>query len=263
MADVSSHPSGTCCWAELATTDQPSAVAFYRALFGWDVNDQPIGPAEVYSMFRLRGRDVAAAYTMRPEERQGGAPPHWNLYISVTDADDTVRRAERLGATAFTQAFDVMDSGRMAVLQDPTGAVFQIWEARKHIGARILNEPGALCWSELATHDTHAAESFYTGLFGWMSNRSAPSPGMEYTEFSVDGQPSIGMMPMPPGVPAGTPSYWMPYFQVADCDATTARARELGAQVFVPPRDIPNTGRFAVLADGQGAVFAVFTFAGS
>lgn len=263
MADVSSHPSGTFCWAELATTDQPAAVAFYRGLFGWDVNDQPIGPAEVYSMFRLRGRDVAAAYTMRPEERQGGAPPHWNLYISVTDADDAVRRAERLGATVLAPPFDVMNSGRMAVLQDPSGAVFHLWEPREHIGAQILNEPGSLCWTELSSRDTGAAEAFYTALLNWTPKHSAPGAGMEYTEFSVDGQPSIGMMAMPADMPPSVPSYWMPYFQVADCDATTARARELGAQVFVPPRDIPNTGRFAVLADGQGAVFAVFTFAGS
>jgi predicted enzyme related to lactoylglutathione lyase len=159
--------------------------------------------------------------------------------------------------------FDVMDAGRMAVLQDPSGAVFQVWQANKHIGVKILNEPGALCWSELTTRDAAAAESFYTRLFGWTAKHSMPSAGMEYTEFSNQGQPGIGMLPMPADMPASMPSYWMPYFQVVDCDASTEKAKDLGASVMVPPRDIPKTGRFAILSDPQGAMFAVFTFAGA
>src|ERR1700730_5993495 len=162
---------------------------------------------------------------MRPEERQSGAPPHWSLYLTVAHVDESVKQAEGLGAKVFAAPFDVMDVGRMAVLQDPTGAVFQMWEAKKHIGAEILNEPGALCWSELTTRDTKAAESFYTNLFGWTAKRSTSSD-MEYTEFSNPGQPGVGMMSMPAQMPAGMPSYWMPYLQVADCDASTAKAKE-------------------------------------
>jgi len=263
MAEYSSHIPGTFSWVELATTDQKAGVAFYRALFGWDVNEPPIGADEVYSMFLMRGKEVGAASTMRPEERQGSAPPHWNLYVTVADVDETVTRAKGLGAKVFAPPFDVMDVGRMAVLQDPTGAVFQLWQPKKHIGAKILNEPGALCWSELTTRDTKAAESFYTALFGWTAKPSSPSAAMEYTEFSIQGQPSVGMMPMPAHMPPGVPSYWMPYFQVADCDATAAKARELGASVMVPPQDIPSTGRFAIAKDPQGAVFAVFKFGGA
>jgi predicted enzyme related to lactoylglutathione lyase len=263
VAEYTSHVPGTFSWAELATTDQKAGVAFYRALFGWDVKDQPIGPTEVYSLFTLRGQEVGAAYTMQPDERQLGIPPHWNLYVSVASADDTAKRAEGLGATVLMAPFDVMDAGRMAVVQDPTGAVFQVWQAARSIGARILNEPGALCWSELSTRDTKAAESFYTALFGWTAKHSAPGSPMAYTEFSVQGQPGIGMMAMPAQMPASVPSYWMPYFQVADCDATAARAGELGAKVIVGPQDIPNTGRFAVVEDPQSAVFAVFKFGGA
>jgi predicted enzyme related to lactoylglutathione lyase len=82
---------------------------------------------------------------------------------------------------------------------------------------------------------------------------------MEYTEFSVNGQPSIGMMPMPPQVPAEVPSYWMPYFQTANVDESAAKAKTLGATVVVPPSDIPDAGRFSVLNDPQGAMFAIFT----
>ena len=206
MAEYSSHVPGTFSWVELATTDQKAGVAFYRALLGWDVNDLPMGPTEVYSMFMMRGKEVGAACTMQADERQLGIPPHWNLYVTVADLDETAKRAAGLGAKVLAQPFDVMDAGRMAVLQDPTGAVFQLWKPGRSIGAKILNEPGALCWSELTTRDTKAAESFYTQLFGWTPKHSAPAAVMEYTEFSVQGQPSIGMMAMPAHMPASTKS---------------------------------------------------------
>ena len=206
MADVSSHAPGSFSWAELATTDQASGVAFYRALFDWAVDESPVGPGETYAMFQLRGRPVAAAYSMRPEERQAGAPPHWNLYVTVSSADDSAKRAEALGGTIIAPPFDVMDVGRMAVLRDPSGAFFQIWEPRKHVGAMVVNEPGALCWTELASRDAKGAKAFYTSLFGWKAKDSSADAPMEYTEFSVGEQPSIWMMPMPHHVPAQVPS---------------------------------------------------------
>jgi predicted enzyme related to lactoylglutathione lyase len=139
--------------------------------------------------------------------------------------------------------------------------VFQVWQANRSIGAQILNEPGALCWTELTTSDTKAAEAFYTALFGWTTKHNAPGAPMEYTEFSVGGVPSIGMMQKPEHMPAHIPSYWMPYFQVADCDASTATAKALGASVMVGPQDIPGTGRFTLVNDPQGAMFALFEFA--
>ena len=260
MTEFSSHVPGTFCWAELATTDQAAGVAFYRALLGWDVSEIPMGPNEAYTLFLVRGKDVAAGYTMRPEERQAGIPPHWNMYVSVASADETAKKAEQLGATVLAPPFDVMDSGRMAALRDPTGAVFQVWQAKTHIGAKILNEPGALCWTELTTRDTKAAEAFYTALFGWTAKHGAPSATMEYTELHNQGQTGVGMMAMPTDMPAHVPSYWMPYFQVADCDASTDTARTLGAKVMVSPRDVPGTGRFSIVSDPQGGMFALFTY---
>lgn len=260
MADFTSHAPGTFSWPELSTTDQKGGVAFYRGLFGWDLNDQPMGPGDTYSIFQMRGKPVGAAYTMRPEEKQSGAPPHWNSYVTVANVDESAKKAASLGGRIIAPPFDVMDAGRMAVIQDPTGAFFQIWQKNRSIGAEILNEPGALCWTELTTSDTNAAEKFYTGLFGWTAKRSSPGAPMEYTEFSVAGTPSIGMMPKPKEMPAHIPSYWMPYFQVADCDASTAKAKALGAKVMVGPQDIPNTGRFSIVSDPQGAVFALFQF---
>jgi uncharacterized protein len=259
MAEFTSHVPGTFSWVELATTDQKSGVQFYRTLFGWDVKEEPIGRDDIYSIFTMRGKEVGAAYTMRAEERQHGAPPHWNLYVTVANVEDTVKRAESLGAKVLAPPFDVMDAGRMAILQDPTGAVFEVWEAKKSIGVKILNEPGALCWSELTTRDTKRAEAFYTELFGWTAKHAAPSSVMEYTEFHNQGKPGVGMMGMPSEMPPHVPSYWMPYFQVTDCDGSANQAKGLGANLMVGPQDIPGTGRFAILSDPQGAMFAVYT----
>ena len=258
MPDVTSHAPGAFSWPELGTTDQKAGAAFYAALFGWTVNDQPMGPGETYTMLEMRGRPVAAAYTLRAEEKQSGAPPHWNNYVTVKSADEAATKAQSLGATVLAPAFDVMDVGRMAVLQDPTGAVFQVWEPKKHVGAMITNEPGALCWTELTTSDLRAAESFYAGLFGWTAKRSDPAAGMEYTEMNNNGQSGVGMMPKPPQMPAQVPSYWMPYFMVSDVDASAGKAKQLGAKLMVPPQDIEKLGRFSVVADPQGAVFAIF-----
>ena len=259
MADVNSHAPGAFSWPELATSDQTSGAKFYSDLFGWTINAQPMGPGETYTMFEMRGRPVAAAYTMRPEEKQMGAPPHWNNYVTVKSADESAKKAESLGAKVFAPPFDVMDVGRMAVLQDPTGAVFQIWEPKKHVGAMIVNEPGTLCWTELTTSDLAAAETFYTQLFGWTAKHGSASAGMPYTEMSNNGQPGVGMMPKPTGMPAHVPSYWMPYFMVENVDASADRAKRLGAKLMVPPEDIPNVGRFSIVGDPQGAVFAIFT----
>ena len=209
-------------------------------------------------MFQLRGKPVGAAYTMRPNESQMGVPPHWNAYVTVADVDAAVAKAKSLGATVLAPPFDVMDAGRMAVLQDPTGAVFQVWQAKQHIGAMILSEPGALCWTELTTTDTKAAEKFYTQLFGWVPKHSPPESPMQYTEFSVDGVPSIGMMPKPPQMPASVPSNWMPYFQVSDITTSVEKAKSEGGRLIVGPQEISGGSRFAVLSDPQGAVFAVF-----
>lgn len=261
MPQFTQHLPGTFSWPELSTSDQKAAVAFYRALFGWGVDEQPMGPDETYSIFKLNGHEVGAGYTMRPEEKQTGAPPHWNAYVTVHNVDQATQRAKDLGANVFMPPFDVMDAGRMAVLQDPTGAIFQVWQAGKNIGAKTLGEAGALCWTELTTSDPVLAETFYTALFGWKAKHSAPGSAMPYTEFTVagDARPSIGMMAKPPHLPPDVPSFWLPYFMVADADASTAKAKSLGAQVHFGPENIPDGGRFAVIADPQGAAFAVFT----
>lgn len=254
MTEVTSHAPGTFCWIELGTSDPIGAKAFYGNLLGWAFDDMPMGPGESYTTFRLKGRAVAAAYALDPK-KMAGVPPHWMLYVATVDADATAKKSAELGGAALMEPIDVMDLGRMAVLKDPTGGVFGVWQAKRNTGIGIENEPGALCWGQLNSSDTSRAEGYYTALFGWAA-KTGTGDGMTYTEFRRGGVPFGGMMALPPN--AGAPTHWLAYFAVESVDATAARAASLGARTFVPPTTIEGAGRFAVLADPQGATFALY-----
>lgn len=258
MPDVSSHPVGAFSWVELATTDPKAAVAFYRSVFGWNIIEHDMGPNGVYTIFTIRDRDVAAAAGQHPQERDMKIPPHWNLYVTVEDTDAAAKRVRDLGGKVEAPPFDVMNHGRMAVIQDPTGAMFNLWQPKEHIGVKINNEPGALCWSELTTRDPKKAEAFYTGMFGWSIKLGGAGTPAEYREFSVGGQPIGGIMETPKEMPAHIPSYWMPYFQVANLESAVSTATSGGGKLMIGPAPIPGTGRFAILTDPQGAMFAAF-----
>lgn len=251
MTEVTQYQPGTFCWPELATSDQEGAKTFYTRLFGWTASDVPIGDGATYSMLQLAGKDVGALYRMRKEQAAQGVPPHWMSYVSVASADEAARKAKALGAKVLAEPFDVFDVGRMAVLQDPQGATFSLWQPQKHIGARVVSEPNAMCWDELDTTDTQAAGRFYTQLFGWTTKF-----GGDYTEFHRGQTPAGGMMKIPKEW-GKVPPNWLVYFAVRDCDQSAAKAKELRAQPIVPPTDIPKVGRFSVLQDPQGAVFAI------
>ncbi|MDX6385240.1 MAG: uncharacterized protein QOK48_2813, partial [Blastocatellia bacterium] len=170
---------GAFCWAELATTDGPGAKKFCSELFGWTANDLPIGPDMVYTMLKLDGKDVGALY--QKGEAMKDVPTHWAQYISVASADETAAKAKSLGGTVMQEPFDVMDVGRMAVIIDPTGAAFCIWQAGTHAGYGVKGQPNTVSWNELLTTDTARAIDFYSKLFGWVANtHGAP---MEYTEW--------------------------------------------------------------------------------
>jgi predicted enzyme related to lactoylglutathione lyase len=236
------------CWIELATNDSAAAKTFYTALFGWTAKDMPT-PDGVYTMLQKNGHDLGALYESKD------LPPNWASYINVESVDDSAKKAQNLGANLIAPPFDVMDIGRMAVVADPQGATFCLWQAKKHIGATIRGETGTLCWNELMTSDIVGARDFYTRLFGW---NLKPSP--EYTEINVGKTGVGGMMQMSSDM-QGMPAYWTPYFAVGNCDATAEKAKSLAAQVYVKPADIPNVGRFSVLSDPQGAMFDIIQVA--
>ena len=253
MAERTKHEPGTFSWVELATRDGAAAKRFYTSLFGWGFDDMPVGDGTTYTMLTKNGRRVGALYQMSAQQQ--GVPPHWNSYVTVASADDSAAQAKRLGGNVMLEPFDVLDAGRMAVVADPTGAVFSLWQAKRHIGADLVNEPGAFCWNELYTTDPKKAADFYRGLFGWSKDARHMDYG-EYVIFNQGGRQMCGMMqiakewgPVPP--------HWLVYFAVADCDASVAKATSLGAKTTMPPMDIENVGRFAMLTDPEGAGFAV------
>lgn len=256
MTAVEQYAPGTFCWVELGTTSAPSARKFYTGLFGWQTQDYPMGPSQVYTMVQVEGKDVGAFYEMPQEMRAMGIPPNWLQYVSVSSADEMAARVKTLGGTVLKEPFDVFDAGRMAVIQDPAGAVFALWQANRHIGARGAGAPGTLCWSELITSDKPKAIEFYTKLFGW-TTKTNPADPHQYTEISNQGRPIGGMMQMSKDW-GNAPAHWMAYFTVTNCDASVAKVLELGGSTKAAAMDLPHVGRFAVVADPQDAVFALF-----
>ena len=254
MGERTSYTPGTFSWVDLATTDQEAAKSFYGSLFGWEYDDRPMGEGAVYSMAQLDGKAVAAIAPQMQDQRDQGIPPNWTSYVTVESADDAARRAGELGGQVYAQPFEVFDAGRMAVIADPTGAVFAVWEPRENIGAYLVNVPGALTNNQLNTGDPDAATAFYEGLFGW-DIAELESPGQPYFRIENRGRLNAGMMPVPPDQPM--PSHWLVYLASADLDAHAAQIRELGGTLMVEPMPIPS-GRILVAQDPQGAFFALF-----
>jgi len=246
---------GNFCWAELATSNQAEAKKFYESLFGWAADDTPLGPGEFYTMFKLEGRTVGAAFTLRAQEVKQGVPPHWGVYVAVKSADEIAAKVAGLGGTLLAPAFDVFDAGRMAIIQDPTGATFQVWQPNKNWGFQIAEIPGTVCWADLMTNDTKKAEAFYSGLLGWTFD-PGQKPG-DYLHIK-NGETFIGGMPPAGTAGPGVPPHWLFYFYVTDCDASTAKATSLGAKVYMPAMTMEGVGRFSVVADPQGASFSLF-----
>ncbi len=257
MANIDHHLPGSFSWIELATTDQAAAKSFYTSLFGWEIFDVPMGPDQAYTMFQLEGRDAAAGYRLNAEQQAGGVPPHWNIYIAVADADETAGRVASLGGKVIAPPFDVMEHGRMAIIQDPTGATFSIWQPRTHTGTQIAGVDGTLCWADLNSPDRDKAVPFYSALFGWQFEPGKDGDASGYLHIKNAGAFIGGATPSK-FLPPGAPPHWLAYFLTSNCDASTEKAKSLGASVWVPPSDIEGAGRFSVLSDPQGAAFALF-----
>jgi predicted enzyme related to lactoylglutathione lyase len=223
MPHAEKHEPGSFCRIELATTDQFAATPFYTSLFDWKHVDSPMGPNDYYTMFTISERNVAACYSLQPDQVKAGIPPHWNLYVSMDSADDTTARALECDGVVFCGPFDVATHRRMSTIADPTGAVFSVREPKSHQRIGPQGEQGSFCWADLSTPDPARAAAFYKNVFGW---------------------------PVQPGdedyVPVSN-----------DCDAATVRARQFGANVLAGPMTIQHAGRMTVPADPQGAVFSL------
>ena len=278
MLERDGYPAGVPCWVDTGQPDPEAAVEFYGGLFGWEFEDRmPADSPGRYFVAQLRGRDVAAVGS-QPE--QAPPTPGWNTYVWVDSADDATAKVKAAGGNALMEPFDVLDAGRMAVLTDPEGAVFCVWQAKEHKGAQLVNEPGTWNFSELNTRDAEGAKAFYGTVFGWEAETLDYGDGQTtmwrlpgYGDFLERRDPDLRRRMAADGAPEGfedavawlipmtsdqypddVPPHWSVTFAVADADAVADRAAKLGGQVRVPPFDAPFV-RMTVVSDPQGAAF--------
>jgi predicted enzyme related to lactoylglutathione lyase len=276
MAERDGYIPGVPCWIDSSQPDPEASLAFYRGLFGWDFENVMPEGSGAYFIGRIRGGDVAALGSI-PE----GGPPMavWNTYIWVESADDTASKARDAGGAVLADPFDVMDAGRMAVLADPEGAVFSVWQAKGNKGAKVVNEHGSLNFNGLATRDLEAAKAFYGAVFGW-TMLDLPSGAMwtlpGYGDHLEETTPGLREQMAQMGAPDGfidvvaalspiasddteTPPHWNVTFAVDDADKAAAQVADLGGVVVAGPFDAPWT-RMAVIQDPQGATFIASQF---
>ena len=278
MPERDGYLPGVPCWIDTSQPDPEAAVDFYGGLFGWD-SENVIPPESEgkYFIGRIRGGDVAAVGSV-PE----GAPPAamWNTYVWVESADETASKVVAAGGSVLTDPFDVMDAGRMAVLADPEGAVFMVWQPNQHKGSQVVNEHGSNNFNNLNTRDLERAKAFYGAVFGWETldldggavmwalpgygdHLEESTPGLRKGMEEM-GAPSgfadvvAGINPIPADQP-DTPAHWGLTFAVDDADEIAAKAEELGGKVIMAPFDAPWV-RMAVIADPQGATFVASKF---
>jgi predicted enzyme related to lactoylglutathione lyase len=278
MLERDGYMPGVPCWVDTSQPDPDAARAFYGGLFGWESEDvmPPDSPGK-YFIARLRGGDVAAVGS-QPEG--GPQTAVWNTYVWVDSAHESASKVVDAGGRVLTEPFDIMEAGRMAVCADPEGAVFCLWQAKEHRGARIVNEPGSLNFNGLNTRDAEVAKTFYGSVFGWEILRLEGGadlwrlPG--YADFLERREPGLRERMAEAGAPEGfedvvatlnpiaddqpdVPAYWSVTFAVEDADATAKKASDLGGHLAVPPFDAPWV-RMTVITDPQGATFTASQF---
>lgn len=256
--------TGNFCWIDFATPDPDRAKAFYQKIFNWKYSDTPMPDGGVYTMINTAdGGSVGGLFQMPDEMIKTGVLPHINNYVAVENADDFVKKAKDLRATVRMEPFDVFDYGRMAILIDPTGAIFSLWQSISHDdeGEMAGREThGMFCWQELMTTNVDQATNFYKELFGW-NFTMADMGDMDYTLIKNQGN-DIGGMMMPPSEMKGAPSHWNTYFTVTNVDETIKVIKNCGGDIMMEPQDIPETGRFAICRAPDHTVFCPFQYLG-
>lgn len=249
----SPRPNGQPCWFDLMTSDLPAVTAFYAQLFGWQYQDSGPDFGNYHMAFSAAMPDRSSA-GMGPIPPDNPYPSAWTVYYASDDVASLSEKAKELGGMIMSGPFEVTGQGHMAIIQDPTGAVFGLWQALGHKGAGISESHGAMTWCEVATPDAEAAKAFYTALFDAKAE-AIEAPGTVYYVLK-QGETSIGGIMQMNAQWQGIPPHWMPYFQVDDTDAAVAIAQEAGGKVMVPAFDTPF-GRISVMTDPSGASFSV------
>ena len=250
-----SYENGVFSWVDLVTPDPDAAKQFYSNLFGWEFEDRPVPGSTPYCMALKGDRTVAALFGMPDDKKEQNIPPRWQSYINVRDLEATVQSWQTHGGTVLFPPCDVMEAGRMAVMQDPTGAVVSLWQAKEHMGAELVNEVNTLCWNELQTRDAEKAANFYHAVLDWETEVDEKPP--YYITCKVKGHMNGGMFDMDKaGLPPEIPVNWAVYFNVEDIDVAIEKVKSTGGAVMMDPIDI-EPGRFTTITDPQGAVFTI------
>jgi predicted enzyme related to lactoylglutathione lyase len=245
-------PTGRFVWFELYTKELDKAQGFYGELFGWKTQAMPMpGGTGSYTMIVADGATIGGYMAPPP-----GAPQHshWLSHLQVASAAESAAKVKASGGRIGLEPVKMGDFGTFAVALDPSGAAFALWQPGKPEGdGNFKGKPGTPCWNELFTDAPEKCVAFYQAIGGF-TTKAMPMPTGDYHLLEHDGASRAGVTktPMP-----GVPNQWLPYFQVASADQTTAKAKKLGAKVHVEPQDIPNVGRFALFADSTGATFGI------
>ena len=258
--DVAKHQPGMFSWADLPVLDIDKAQDFYTRLLGLNATSNPVGPDMTYVMLDKAGKSSCALYQVSEEAMKERGGPWWQSYFTVEDVDASAEKAKTLGGTIVYGPVDVFDAGRIAIVTDPTGAVFAVWQPKANIGAEVFGEPGALAWTELYTHDVDKATAFYGGLFGWNPNATTTPDGGAYTMFDLGGQPACGMMAIRQEW-GEMPSNWSIYLAVEDLETSLKLIEEMDGKVVSPIMEVENVGRFSFIQDSTGAYLSVIQIA--
>jgi uncharacterized protein len=238
--------TGRFVWFEYLSKDIHKAQGFFGELFGWSTKSVPM-PDGNYTMIAGPDGKTIGGYAASPDP--SATKSSWLPFLQVQSAADIAARVKTLGGSVMKDPFKVGDFATMAVVIDPLGAPVALWQPAK---AEDPGTPavGHFTWKELPSKDPKASVAFYTQIGGFTST-TREMPGMgTYHVLESGGKPQAGILaqPMPQA-----PHAWLPYVQVANTDQTAERAKRLGATIVVPPTQIPNVGRFAILVDAQGA----------
>jgi predicted enzyme related to lactoylglutathione lyase len=236
------------------TKDKPKALQFYTQLFGWNVSEMDMGEHGTYPMIGVGEKSLGGVVALKEES----IPAHWIAYVTVDNVDGATDKARQMGGSVHVAPTDIPGIGRFSAIADPQGATIYPFKFEGDAPPEEEGPPvaGHFCWNELLTSDPQAASDFYKSVFGWSVQTSDMGEMGTYWLLERGSKQEAGMMTMPPEAEA--PPHWLPYIAVDDVDRTVKMCDELGGKTYYQATDIPDVGRFAVLADPEGAPFAVF-----
>jgi predicted enzyme related to lactoylglutathione lyase len=255
MGEYPMHQPGTFCWVELGTLDTKAAKQFYSELFGWKVNDVEYAKNQFYTMLQINDKPVAALYELNQQQKEMNVAPHWMSYVCSDNANETVEMAKKHGGKVLMEAMDVMEEGRMGMIQDPEGAILGVWEPKNHKGFYYKEIPGTVCWVEHASHEKDKSIPFLENVFNWKA-KTEPMGEMDYTTFFLGEAMVGGSYNLPPDM-KDVPSNWIPYFAIENLDKSLDQVTGLKGKILMPKTYVKGVGHFAVIQDPQGAVLGL------